>query len=87
MRPRPVGTRGDYGRAVLRSLAALVIAGVLSAFAVLLLTGRYVNQGPVLLRLAEDHGVHAGDLVVVLCWAAAVAAVVGLLRTAGREDG
>ena len=85
--PPPVGTQRDYGRAVFRRLAALVIAGVLSVFAVLLLTGRYVNQGPVLLRLGEDHGVHAGDLFVVLGWAVALLSVVGLLRGAGRRDG
>ncbi len=75
----------DYGRAVLRWLSALVIAGVLSVFAVLLLTGRYVNQGPVLLRLGEDHGIHAGDLLVVLGWAAAVLSEVGLLMTTRRR--
>ncbi len=87
MRPPPVGTHRDYGRAVFRRLTALVIAGVLSVFAVLLLTGRYVNQGPVLLRLGEDHGIHAGDVFIVAGWAVALLSVVGLLRGAGRRDG
>jgi hypothetical protein len=72
---------------VLRWLSALLIAAVLSAFAVLLLTGQYLNEGPVLLRLSQTHGVHAGDLFVVLGWAAALLAVGGLLRAAGRRDG
>ncbi len=87
MRPPPVGTHRDYGRAVFRWLSALVIAGVLSVFAVLLLTGRYVNQGPVLLRLGEDHGIHGGDLFIILGWAVALLAEVGLVRGAGRRDG
>ena len=65
----------------------LALLGVLSVFAVLLLTGRYVNQGPVLLRLGEDHGIHAGDVLIILGWAVALLSVVGLLRGAGRRDG
>jgi hypothetical protein len=72
---------------VLRWLSALVVAAVLSGFAVLLLTGQYVNEGPVLVRLTRTHGVHVGDLFVVLGWAAALLAVGGLLRSAGRRDG
>ena len=87
MRPPPGGTSRYYGRAVFRRLAALVIVGVLSVFAVLLLTGRYVNQGPVLLRLGEDHGIHAGDVFIVAGWAVALLAEVGLLRAAERRDG
>ncbi len=79
-------TRG-YRRAVLRWLSALVVAGIVSAFAVLLLTGRYINEGPVLVRLSRTHGVHVGDLFVVLGWAAALLAVGGLLRSAGRRGG
>ena len=85
VRSPPVGTHRGYGRSVFRRLTALVIAGVLSVFAVLLLTGRYVNQGPVLLRLGEDHGIHAGDLLVVLGWAAAVLSEVGLVMTTRRR--
>ncbi len=70
-----------------RRLSALLVAAVLSAFAVLLLTGRHLADGPVLLRLGNDHGVHAGDLLVVLGWAAAVLAVAGLVRAPGRRDG
>ena len=87
VRSPPVGTHRGYGRSVFRRLTALVIAGVLSAFTVLLLTGHYVSEGPVLLRLGEGHGVHAGDLFVVLGWAVALLSVVGLLRGAGRRKG
>ncbi len=72
---------------MLRWLSALVVAAVLSGFAVLLLTGQYVNEGPVLVRLSQTHGVHVGDLFVVLGWAAALLAVGGLLRSAGRRGG
>ena len=68
-------------------VVALVVAAVLSAFAVPLLTGRYLAAGPVLLRFAPDHGVHAGDLFVVLGWAAALLAVGGLMRGSDRRDG
>ena len=84
-----IARAGDhhYRQVVLRWLFALVIAGIVSAFAVLLLTGRYLADGPVLLRIGPDHGVHAGDLFVVLGWAAALLAVVGLVRAPGRRDG
>ncbi|SDN44294.1 hypothetical protein SAMN05660642_04852 [Geodermatophilus siccatus] len=70
-----------------RWLSALVVAVVLSGFAVLLLTGQYLNEGPVLVRLTRTHGVHVGDLFVVLGWAVALLAVGGLLWSAGRRDG
>jgi hypothetical protein len=82
--PRPTG---DYRRAVLRWLLALVIAGVLSAFAVLLLTGQYVNDGPVLVTLSEGHGIHEGDVFVVTGWAAALLSEAGLLLLGARNRG
>ena len=72
---------------MLRWLSALLIAAVLSAFAVLLLIGRYLADGPVLLRFGPEHGIHAGDLFIVLGWAAALLAVVELMRATGRRDG
>ncbi|MGY1594289.1 hypothetical protein ACI79D_20120 [Geodermatophilus sp. SYSU D00708] len=71
---------------MLRWLFGLVVAGVLTAFAVLLLTGQYLNDGPVVLRLAEDHGIHRGDVFVVCGWAAALLSEAGLLLTAGRRE-
>jgi hypothetical protein len=64
---------------VLRWLFALVAAGVLSAFAVLLVTGRYLNEGPVLVTLTAGHGLHRGDVFVLTGWAAGVLSLVGLL--------
>ncbi|WP_147263162.1 hypothetical protein [Geodermatophilus sp. TF02-6] len=71
---------------MLRWLLALVVAGVLSAFALLLLTGRYFEEGPVLVRLTTTHGVHQGDLYVVSGWAVAVLCVLGLVLSAGRRS-
>ncbi len=39
----------------------------------------YVADGPVLLKLSAEHGLHEGDLLVLAGWAAGVAAVVSLL--------
>ena len=77
----------DYRRAVLRWLFALVIAGIVSAFTVLLLTGQYFNDGPVLVTLSEDRGIHKGDVFVVTGWAAALLSEAGLLlmRTRDRD--
>ncbi len=72
---------------MLRWLSALLVAAVLSAFAVLLLTGEYLNEGPVLLSLTPTHGIHEGDLYVLGGWAVALLAVGGLVRTTGRRDG
>jgi hypothetical protein len=72
---------------VLRWLFAIVIAGILSAFAFLLLTGEYVNDGPVLVALSEEHGIHKGDVFVVTGWAAALLSEAGLLLIGVRRDG
>jgi hypothetical protein len=71
---------------LLRSLFALVVAGIVSTFAFLLLTGEYINDGPVLLRLSEDHGIHRGDVFIVCGWAAALLSEAGLLLTSGRRS-
>jgi hypothetical protein len=63
----------------LRWLFALVAVAVLSAFALLLVTGRYYNEGPVLIRVAEDHGLHQGDVFVLTSWAVGVLSLLGLL--------
>ncbi|MGY1822028.1 hypothetical protein [Geodermatophilus sp. SYSU D00079] len=71
---------------MLRWLFALVVAGILSAFAFLLLTGQYTNDGPVLLTLSADHGIHRGDVFVMTGWAAALLSEIGLLITTGRAS-
>jgi hypothetical protein len=69
---------------VMRWLYALVIAGVLSAFTLLLLTGRYIEEGPVVASVTTTHGLHAGDLFVLAGWAAGMATLALLARTPAR---
>ncbi|SFT34063.1 hypothetical protein SAMN05660657_00213 [Geodermatophilus amargosae] len=64
---------------VLRWLFALVVAVMLTVFGLLLVTGEYYNEGPVLLRVAEDHGLHQGDIFVLTGWAAGMLSLSGLL--------
>lgn len=72
---------------MLRWLFATVIAGIVSAFAVLLLTGEYINEGPVLVALSEEHGIHRGDFFVVSGWATALLSEAGLLLVGRRTRG
>ncbi|QXG74634.1 hypothetical protein KUM42_12125 [Modestobacter sp. L9-4] len=63
-----------------RWAGALLAVGALSVFAVLLLTGDYIREGPVLVTLSATHGIHRGDLGVVAVWALGVIGVlVGVL--------
>lgn len=64
---------------MLRWLSALLVATVLSGFAFLLLTGRYINDGPVLVSVSRNRGVHVGDVFVVGGWAVAMVAVLVLV--------
>ena len=68
---------------MLRWLCASVVGGILSGFAFLLLTGRYINDGPVLIRVTADHGMHAGDLFVIAGW---VVAMIALVLLTGRSS-
>lgn len=72
---------------VSRWLLAIVVSGVVSAFTVLLVTGEYSNDGPILVTLGEDRGVHAGDVFVLTGWALALLAVAGLLAAGRHRDG
>lgn len=78
--------KGAYRAGVIRWLCASVAGAVLSGFAILLVTGQYFNDGPVLIRLVGDHGVHEGDLFVVAGWAVAMAAVGGLVAGGRQRD-
>ena len=62
---------------------ALVVGAVVTLFAFLLLTGRYINDGPILVRISDGHGLHAGDLFVVAGWAVAMTALVLLTTSRG----
>lgn len=77
------GPRANLYR-VKRWLCALLVGGVLSGFAFLLVTGQYLNDGPVVLSLTRSHGLHAGDLFVVAGWAVAMAALAILVVQSAR---
>ena len=62
---------------MLRWTGALLTTAVLSGFAVLLLTGDYIRQGPVLLTLTYNHGIHRGDVGIVAGWVLGEIGVLG----------
>jgi hypothetical protein len=63
---------------------ALVVGAVVTLFAFLLLTGRYITDGPILVRISDGHGLHAGDLFIIAGWAAAMTALVLLTTSRGQ---
>ena len=68
---------------MLRWFYAVVVGGILSGFTFLLITGHYLKDGPVLITVAQGHGLHAGDLFVFAGWAVGM---VALALLAGRPD-
>jgi hypothetical protein len=71
---------------VLRWLCALVAGAVVTGFAFLLITGRYINDGPVLITVAPEHGLHTGDLFVIGGWALAIVALLVLALSPTPRD-
>ena len=71
-------------KGVVAWVCAVVAIGVLTGFAALLITGRYLADGPVLLSVTENHGLHEGDVFVGAGWLLAVVAVVVLTVRRGR---
>ena len=71
-------------KGVVAWVCATVAIGVLTGFAALLITGRYLADGPVLLSVTENHGLHEGDVFVGAGWLLAVVAVVVLTVRRGR---
>src|SRR3954447_26548794 len=69
----------------MRWLSALAVGAILSGFAFLLLTGQYIQEGPVVVSLTHTHGLHAGDLFVIGGWVVGMAAL-GLLMRAPRRS-
>lgn len=69
-------------------LTTAVTSAVLTAFAVLIVSGRVVTEGPVVLVLSRTHGVHLGDLGVLAAWCAGVAAPLarGLRRASSKPS-
>ena len=70
---------------MLRSLCSVVVGAVLSGFAFLLLTGSYVADGPVVAEVSREHGVHAGDILVISGWGVAMLALAWLAVGRGRR--
>ncbi|MFD2092779.1 hypothetical protein [Blastococcus deserti] len=70
---------------VLRRLYASVIGAVLTGFAFLLVTGQYIEDGPVLFQLSPSHGIHRGDLFVITGWMVSTVALVALTLAPGRS--
>ncbi|WP_369140367.1 hypothetical protein [Modestobacter versicolor] len=70
---------------MLRWLGALLTAMVMTGFALLLLSGDYIREGPVVVSLSANHGIHRGDVGIVSFW---VLGMIGLginLATSGRR--
>ena len=67
-----------YGQRVIRLVSALIVGAVLTGFAFLLLTGQYVNDGPVMVAVSPTHGIHLGDLFILMGWATGMLAVSAL---------
>jgi hypothetical protein len=61
-----------------------MVGAIVSGFAFLLLTGRYINDGEVVVALTANHGLHAGDLFVIAGWAVAMLALLILAALPGR---
>ncbi len=53
---------------MVRWLGALLVAMALTGFALLLLSGQYFREGPVVATVTEDHGIHRGDIGIVSVW-------------------
>jgi hypothetical protein len=70
----------------MRWLYALVVGAVVTGFAFLLVTGRYINDGPVVVTVARGHGLHIGDLFVLAGWAVAMVSLGVLAAGPGRSS-
>ena len=55
--------------------ATAVAVTVLTAFFVLIVSGRVVTEGPVVAVLTRTHGIHLGDLFALGLWCAATGAL------------
>lgn len=67
---RPAATPRPSSGLLWTATATAVV--VLSAFYVLIVSGRVVTEGPVVLVLTRTHGVHLGDLFALGAWGLAV---------------
>ncbi|SDQ66467.1 hypothetical protein [Quadrisphaera sp. DSM 44207] len=65
--------------------SAAVTCSVLTCFAVLIVTGRVVTEGPVLFSISRTHGVHAGDVLVAAAWVLGTATALGRALAPARR--
>jgi hypothetical protein len=70
---------------VLRWSCALVTGAVLTGFCLLLVTGRYVYDGPTVVSVSSSHGLHEGDVFVLSGWFVAMVTLGLLTWSAGRR--
>ncbi len=70
---------------MIRWPAASTTALVLTGFTLLLLTGRYREEGDVLLTVTATHGLHRGDLFVLAGWLVGMACT-GVLLVLSRPQ-
>ena len=61
-----------------RQQLVLVLFGIVTALTVLALAGQRRFDGPLLVNLGQDHGVHLGDFIPVAFWLGGVAACLRL---------
>ena len=57
-----------------------MVGAVVTWFSLLLVTGHYIDEGPVLVELSSRHGVHTGDIVVAALWAVSILSLFALTR-------
>ena len=57
------------------------MCGIVTALTLLAVAGQRRFDGPLLLRLGQDHGVHAGDFLPVAFWLGGVVTCLYLGRT------
>ncbi|TXR56281.1 hypothetical protein FMM08_09145 [Quadrisphaera setariae] len=79
MRTAPASSSVPTASPRLVWLATAVAVVVLTGFFVLIVSGRVVTEGPVVMVLSRTHGIHLGDLFALGGWCAAVG---GLLAAA-----
>lgn len=70
---------------MIRWACTTVTAIVLTGFAFLLLTGRYLNDGRVVAEVTRGRGIHQGDLLVVGGWAVAMVCLLVLVAPPRRR--
>lgn len=76
---------------LVRGVLAVLTAGIVSVFAVLLIRGEYIQEGPTVWIISNQRGwgVHRGDILIAGGWLIAMIALLGLTfdgRPRRREE-